>query len=579
MTQTLKPGFSTTEPLLPRVVLSPTYFTSLHLDGLSLEKAIHEYLDWVEGVRAYKKRRSSRELQGVPSKFNREALLNGTSPILSNGCELTVRHNAEKFLLRFVHRDDQKPDIWWHSVVRITSETTSKGILVEHATGRASPPHLNLRPVAGAPIVVGNLCALPSAKPRARDLFTKGPIHIRKDEAKTFVRHVLMDDNRSHPYLVVSALKDSNTFLVDPDVLAKRLSTQAVVVKLDDDATWLFADAFEELGFDREYGHCFDGAARVYQTGIKKSRSPRDHYLWFPERFETYGSTATERLAGEVAERITWRALPPRFFAILEEWDRNESRAQAETLLQRETANAKNLQLQSEIHAQEIAELRHQLRTAQEERTIWERDVIRHEAEINELRQLLEIAEQERDQSKHKEQLASVHLASLLKTTNNGLNAPQKEALRDVLRGGPRSLEQALHVLNALFSDRVIILPSAWSSAKESAAFQKPEKAFELMLVLVQEYFVEIQNGGDSAGKKCFSSATFASRESESVEGRKGAQKLRTFQYNGNPIVMWKHLKIGVKDSVAETWRLHFEFDPDAKKIVIGHCGRHLDFK
>lgn len=42
---------------------------------------------------------------------------------------------------------------------------------------------------------------------------------------------------------------------------------------------------------------------------------------------------------------------------------------------------------------------------------------------------------------------------------------------------------------------------------------------------------------------------------------------------------MWKHLKIGVKDSITETWRCHFEFDADEKKVVIGHCGRHLDFK
>ena len=43
-------------------------------------------------------------------------------------------------------------------------------------------------------------------------------------------------------------------------------------------------------------------------------------------------------------------------------------------------------------------------------------------------------------------------------------------------------------------------------------------------------------------------------------------------------MVMEKHLKHGVKDSVAETLRIHFEWVADQKKLVIGHCGKHLDF-
>jgi hypothetical protein len=42
---------------------------------------------------------------------------------------------------------------------------------------------------------------------------------------------------------------------------------------------------------------------------------------------------------------------------------------------------------------------------------------------------------------------------------------------------------------------------------------------------------------------------------------------------------MMKHLKIGVKDSVAETLRIHFEWDDGDRKIIIGHCGSHLDHK
>lgn len=41
---------------------------------------------------------------------------------------------------------------------------------------------------------------------------------------------------------------------------------------------------------------------------------------------------------------------------------------------------------------------------------------------------------------------------------------------------------------------------------------------------------------------------------------------------------MEQHLKIGVKDSPAEALRIHFAWVADERKIVIGHCGPHLDF-
>ncbi|MFV8646948.1 hypothetical protein ACNREK_22150, partial [Ralstonia pseudosolanacearum] len=55
-------------------------------------------------------------------------------------------------------------------------------------------------------------------------------------------------------------------------------------------------------------------------------------------------------------------------------------------------------------------------------------------------------------------------------------------------------------------------------------------------------------------------------------------KKRRTFNYCGKDFLMEKHLKHGVKDSPAETLRVHFEWFSNEKKIVVGHCGPHLDF-
>jgi hypothetical protein len=42
-------------------------------------------------------------------------------------------------------------------------------------------------------------------------------------------------------------------------------------------------------------------------------------------------------------------------------------------------------------------------------------------------------------------------------------------------------------------------------------------------------------------------------------------------------IDMIRHLRFGIKDNVYDTFRLHFHWDAEDKKIVIGHCGAHLD--
>jgi hypothetical protein len=39
---------------------------------------------------------------------------------------------------------------------------------------------------------------------------------------------------------------------------------------------------------------------------------------------------------------------------------------------------------------------------------------------------------------------------------------------------------------------------------------------------------------------------------------------------------MWQHLKIGAKDSINRTLRIHFYWDSNLSKVVIGHCGKHL---
>jgi len=155
--------------------------------------------------------------------------------------------------------------------------------------------------------------------------------------------------------------------------------------------------------------------------------------------------------------------------------------------------------------------------------------------------------------------------------------------LRDLMlrfAGGQPTLADALELLAASYPNRVVILDSAKKAAADSDGLERRvlRQATELLFKLAGPYWDALATGrGDGEARALFGDS-YAARESETVAGNKRARELRTFIYNGDPVAMERHLRIGVKDSPATTWRCHFYWDGARKRIVVGHCGKHLDF-
>jgi hypothetical protein len=141
------------------------------------------------------------------------------------------------------------------------------------------------------------------------------------------------------------------------------------------------------------------------------------------------------------------------------------------------------------------------------------------------------------------------------------------------------SLEHSLNLISILFSNRVVVLDSAQAAARDSDAdnFKYGKKALDLLWKLANGYWQALADGrGDQHAKSAIGNNAYAQNEGEALttEGK----RRRTFSYRGRDFFMQKHLKIGVKDSSTETLRVHFEWLADEKRLVIGHCGKHLDF-
>jgi hypothetical protein len=153
---------------------------------------------------------------------------------------------------------------------------------------------------------------------------------------------------------------------------------------------------------------------------------------------------------------------------------------------------------------------------------------------------------------------------------------PLREAVTALVAGEP-TLEESLTIISTFFPDRVVVLDSAYDSAHDSREFLYNKRAFDLLWNLANGYWKALTDGqGDMIGKRVFGVNDYAQNEGESLSS--AGKKRRTFAYRGNDILMEKHLKIGVKDSIAETLRVHFEWFGSEKRLVIGHCGKHLNF-
>lgn len=156
--------------------------------------------------------------------------------------------------------------------------------------------------------------------------------------------------------------------------------------------------------------------------------------------------------------------------------------------------------------------------------------------------------------------------------------APLRDSVAAVLKGSP-SLQQTVDLIATLYSDRIVFLETAKGSAKESdrGGFHEGAKAFDLLQRLATEYWQQLADGkSDQQAKAVFGQNAYAANEASALSN--DGKRRRTFSYRGRDFLMEKHLKHGVKDSLAETLRVHFEWLAHEKKIIVGHCGKHLNF-
>jgi hypothetical protein len=323
---------------------------------------------------------------------------------------------------------------------------------------------------------------------------------------------------------------------------------------------------------------------------MSASDGPYQHPLWIRFRIEARPEAErTTQLAVDVVRVLVRHAVPPGFFSLVEHHDREQRKKAASALLsiarKAETSDRVPSLEQSLREARtRLLELEEALRAARADTDDLAVESLTREQQSCRLQEQLDQREQELDGARENLRSKELFIGSLQETCEElkrkaqaaAFDASSRTAILLAISGKPTPAD-ALRVVETLFPKRVVVLASAMKSAHASESFAYGSRLLDLLLKLAGEYCDMLRRAGtgDAVAKSVFGSA-FAAVESKTTMDNDRARRERTFPYRGASRTMWRHLRIGTKDSITESIRVHFDWVDDEQRVVIGHCGEHL---
>ena len=171
-------------------------------------------------------------------------------------------------------------------------------------------------------------------------------------------------------------------------------------------------------------------------------------------------------------------------------------------------------------------------------------------------------------------------IGELIESLKSKLFAEDEEVLEDESAGFDSVVSVLRHVRESM-GEMFVISKSAITSAEESV-FRWPRRVMEAFEVMVQSYEYVLNRAKSNQSldyAKVFrghGETAFEVANSETAATMKRHPGSRDFIVEGRKFQMQPHIKIGKSFSPDKCLRIHFLFDRDKEKFLIGHCGHHL---
>lgn len=155
--------------------------------------------------------------------------------------------------------------------------------------------------------------------------------------------------------------------------------------------------------------------------------------------------------------------------------------------------------------------------------------------------------------------------------------------LDTMLQEIPEDVDGCLRLTASIYSDRIEIADSAFKTASDARinklSGQLPTiwKLLRSIPTALYNLYFELNLDGTRLEERYQEQTGFelALTEGSMTRNDKTLMSLRNIPYEGQDYFMEPHVKFGTK--APRLLRVHFAFDNDKRRIVIGHCGDHLD--
>ena len=495
-------------------------------DGVAI--VLSSYKDWI--VQHYRSRRQIADFDFDPEVEGSSGDVPERHSLFSSVYQDAGEHVV---CVRWSFPDDNDDGLRWANEVRVGQFGDRCG--VEHLISIESVEYS----VSPAKLLFGS--------PRAiRDICTKTPTYIGqmqvraepyalKQDGLGDLLTLLTSDLRRLPVVLLSPYARGEANQIDPARLARNLAGVAVVVQVDDpELTWDFAD---DVG--RQLS-CFNGAARIYWPGFSKVSDPRSHRLLFGTWIEQVGPDAAARTIERAIFTVAaFRYVPDGRIADLIRRAEAAERQRA-LVIKKETGD--------DFWAD------------------YERDLAR-----------LDVAEKRLEELKAEN--ANLRANQQVFFTAGAGSSDELGQVEEVEELSFSSVLKAVQVA-AERCKNLEILDTAISAAKGSP-FQRPYDIFKALTDLdeIVDAWAKSREEKGSGGDllQHLRDHGWGKRSSMHISDTTRG-KFRShyeFDYQGEKQLFEPHITIGAGDpnSCAS---IHFIFDQESLKMVVGHVGKHL---
>ena len=439
---------------------------------------------------------------------------------------------------------------------QVDQSSFAVSVRISHALNRE---YIGLEPPApkpSAPRFVKDIFSQSKLKIMSGNLaLSSQPIEIRLGQANV-VEDSVFATKRECPVVFINGGFHPTTFPISPIELQKHLIGKAQVLWCGDEP-----ELGEELSLMLPKAYmCRYRSVRVYLPHVRRE------FTEDAQRHRFFSRSEIAELGGKRVEEAITTALA-----------RGHSNREENSFLTHDDIRA-------HARVQHLAQFRAKDKPTKEWIQALEVENSKLESEKKEANQLLTQADQEISalQSHCLKYEAQIQSLSAMRLSVNSRNQSDVNmmAYRKVTsdQADDATPSDCLKGMLFLYPDRVRILPSAFAAADESAEFRNTTALWDLLFLLGGDYYQAISSedgGGDERARSVFGNQ-YSAQESESVATSARLRRARTFNDEGTTRTMFRHLKLGVKDSVSETIRVHFDWDHSTQRIVIGYCGPHL---